>query len=791
MIWYNIRFAFNRILKDKGFAAINIVGLVVGITSFLTLFLFVANEKSYDKHFSHYQDIYRVTSIPFGSEENPWARSLGLMYPALLDLPEVDMVTQFSHCPMGSIRIGEQKFQQKDIMSVDTNFIKMFSVECKVGDINEIVKPNVAFITEDFAKQHFGNDNPVGKTIEIDALQYLRDLGSFEIRGVVKNTHPKTHFNYEILLSQKGALEAHYASLPERKVHWVYTYVLLKSNTSPELVADKILNYFNASSLKNSVGPTEYHFNLNPLVDIHLKSNNRFELKESSNKINIGLFVAISFVILFVSILNSINLTIAKIIRQTKEIGIKKSIGANTTQLTSQILFEVFLQCLISILFSLFLLENLKPALKNFFEVDFNVYYNEPVVYFCILGVVGLSLGLTALFVGFNLFRKASTIDILSQKRKYSGSIALKFLLIVQVAIVISLLSGTFLVNKQISYIFNKPIGFDKENVLVVHLNDFSKDPAVFADELKRLSLVESVGFTNQHFGYPTQSFNLEGFGLEGNAELVFANYSYLETMKINLEKSWFQTSVDTISGLVVNTHLYNRLMEKHGTIEALQAFQNSENTNNIKVIGVTSNFNYNSAHESIGDFAFLLDESFWRARFTHIRLNPNASMSDIKSIEEIWKVHYPGQEFNYFFIDEKIDQQYKGEIILRRILLAFSIIGALISIIGVSALSLYISQQRTKEIGIRKVNGAKTWEVLVLLNMNFVRWVIVAFIIAIPISWFVLRMWLQNFAYRTELNWWIFVLAGALVLGNIMIIVSWQSWKVVRSNPIEALRYE
>lgn len=791
MIWYNLRFAINSILKDKGFAVINIVGLVVGIMSFLMLFIFVANEKSFDKHFPRYQNIYRVTSVPFGGEENPWARSLGFILPAASNLPEVEMATQFSHCPIGSIKIGEQKFQQKDIMSVDTNFIKMFSVECRVGDLNEIVKPNVAFISEDFAKQHFGNENPVGKTIEIDALQYLQNLGLFEIRGVLKNTHPKTHFNYEILISQKGALETRYANLAEQKIQWVYTYMLLKSNTSPNLVENKILAHFNASSLKNSVGPTEYHFNLIPLADIHLKSNNRFELKESTNKINIGLFVAVSLVILFVSILNSINLTIAKIIRRTKEIGIKKSIGANTAQLTSQILFEVFLQSFISILLSLFLLENLKPALRHFFEVDFNVYYNEPTVYFCIIGVVGLSLGLTALFVGFNLFRKVTTIEILSQKSKYSGSIALKFLLIVQVAIVISLLSGTILVNKQINFMFNKPIGFEKENMLVVQLNDFSKDPAVFAKELKQLSQVESVGFTNQYFGYPTQNFSLEGFGIEGNAELVFANYSYLETMQINLEKSWFESSVDTISGLVVNNHLYNRLMEKHGTIEALQTFQNSQNTNNITIIGVTSNFNYNSAHEPLGDFAFLLDESFSRARFTHIRLNPNTSTNEIKRIEEVWNVHYPGQEFNYFFIDEKIGQQYKGEIILRRILLTFSIIGALISIIGVSALSLYISQQRTKEIGIRKVIGAKIWEVLILLNLDFVKWVAVAFLISIPFAWFVLRMWLQNFAYRTELNWWIFLLAGMLVLGIIMLIVSWQSRKVAWSNPVEALRYE
>jgi putative ABC transport system permease protein len=795
MIWYNIKLTYRRIFKEKIFSAINVFGLIIGIASFLILFLYVSNEKSFDRHFNDHQNIYRVTSVPGGIESTPWARSLGFIYSATTEFPEVEEATQFSHCPVGTIKIGEQSFQQNDIMSVDEDFIHMFSVESVVGNLSEILKPNTVFISEDFAKKYFRNENPIGQTIEIDALQYVRNLGKYEIRGIVKNTHPKTHFNYEILLAQKGALQERYAGLPDQKVQWVYNYVKLKKGTSPTQVANKLLSVFDASSLKETRGPKDYQFSLVPLDDIHLKSDYRFELKESSSKINIGLFVIISFVVLLVSLLNFINLTIARLIKRSKEMGLKKSIGATQNQLIQQILVEVFMVCIVSMLFAFALIEIIKPAINRLFEIDFNIYYTEPVVYLSIIAVLIICLGLTALFVGFFLLGKTSTIDILSQKNNYSGSFILKSLLVGQVTIVIILMSGTFLVNKQIHFIFNKPLGFDKEDVVVLQLKDFSKDPAVFANELRKQSLVASVGFTSQHFGYPAQSLPLEGLGIDGSAEFVFANYDYLKTMKIELLENWISPSADTIEGMVINNHLYKRLMERHGSMEALETYQESQplapDQTRINFIGVAKDFNYSSAHEPIGDFAFWLGESRNRARFIHVRLNPGNTHAGLDKINEIWSEYYPGQEFSYFFMDEKIAQQYKAETILSRILFAFSAIGILISIIGISALSLFISQQRTKEIGIRKVNGAKISEILTMLNKDFVRWVIIAFVVATPIAYYAMNRWLANFAYKTALSWWIFALAGLLALGIALLTVSWQSWKAATRNPVEALRYE
>ena len=795
MILYNLKITIRRLFKDKAFTSINVLGLVIGITSFLILFIYVSNEKSFDKHFDGHENIYRVTSVPGGLENTPWARSLGIIHTASAKIPEIELTTQFTHCAVGEIKIGENLLEQNNIMSVDDAFVEMFDVEAIVGNLAELSKPNIVFITEEFATKHFYGVNPVGQTISIEALQYVRNLGDYEIRGIVKNTHPKTHFKYEMLLSQKGGLQERFESLPNRKIQWTYNYFKLKTGTSPVVVADKVKAFYDASNLKTTPGPQEYAFSLLPIDNIHLKSDYRFELRESSSKVNIVLFIVISFVILLVSLLNFTNLTIAKLIKRSKELGMKKSLGANQIQIIRQVLAEVLFFCLFAVGISLLAIEIVKPFINQFFEIEFDIYYTEPVVYLSILAVLIICLGITAIFVSVFLLGRNSTIDILSERANYSGNYVLKSLLVGQVAIVIILMSGTFLVNKQINFVLNQPLGFDKENVVVLHLKDLSKDPAVFARELEKQSQVVSVGFTIQHFGYPAQGLPLDGLGIEGTAEMVFANYDYLKTMNIQLLENWISPSADTVRGMVINNHLYKRLLERHGSMDDLETFSESQplepGQTRINFIGVAKDFNYSSAHEAVGDFAFLLDESNNRARFIHVRLGGGNLQAGMDAVKTTWNEYYPNQELNYFFLDEKIAEQYKAETILSRILFAFSAIGILISIIGISALALFISQQRTKEIGIRKVNGAKISEILLLLNMSFIKWMAVSFAVATPIAWYAMDKWLENFAYKTTLSWWIFALAGLLTLGIALLTVSWQSWRAATRNPVEALRYE
>jgi putative ABC transport system permease protein len=794
MFSYYFKHPVNRIIKNLAFSGINIFGLAIGITSFYILFIYVVNEKSYDKHFKDYKNIYRVSSVPVGTDTE-WARSLGFIKDASVNFPEVEDATHFSYCALGEIKINEKIFQQEDIMSVDESFINIFEVESLVGDLSEISEPNTAFISEDFAKKYFGDENPIGKILKIEALQYFRDVGDFQIRGIVKNTPLKTHFNYQILLSQKGALQERYSSLPNMKIHWVYNYLKLKSDVVPDIVADKILSVYNESNLRQLRGPQDYNFNLIALEDIHLNSDSRFELKENTSKINIGLFTVISFVILLVSLMNFINLNIANLIKRSGEFNLNRVVGALKRQILAQILVETLLLTFMSIIVSLLLIEFVRPLIKQYFEIDFNIYYSEPAIYISIIGVLAITGLLTALYVSFFLAGKKSTINSIYSKNSNSGNFVLKSLLVLQTTVIIVLLSCTLIVNKQINFITKKSLGFNKENVLVIYLKDFSKDPSVFANELKKQSQIVSVGFTSQYFGYPTQSFNLEGFGIEGTAEFVFANFDYLKTMDIQLIHNWIIPSSDTIEGMLINEHLYKRLMEKHGSMEAIEIFQDNQDieagNERIKFIGVAKDFNYNSAHEAVGDFAFYIGESRNRARFIHARIKHGDIRATLNKINEIWSTHYSGQEFSYFFIDEKIALQYKAETILVRILFAFSILGILISIIGISALSLFISQQRTKEIGIRKINGARTKEILILLNLDFVKLEALSFVIAIPIAYYSMIYWLENFAYKTSISWWLFALAGAFTLSIALITVSWQTFKAARKNPVDALRYE
>lgn len=790
---YNLKITIRRLLRDKTFLLINVFGLVIGISSFLVLFIHVSNEKSFDKYIAGHENIYRVCSVPKG---NPgWARSLGIVHAFSSEISEIEQATQFIQCPVGTIKIGDNSFQQNDIFWVDEAFIEMFEVKAKVGNLLDLEKPNTVFISEDFARKHYGDINPVGQIITFEADQYRQNIGDYVVRGIVKNTHPKTHFKYELLSSQKGSLQNDFENFPNLKVQHFYNYFKLQKGASPELVAKKLTAFWDESSLKQEGGPKEFDFSLFPMDNIHLKSDFRFELRESSSKINISLFIIISFVILLISMLNFTNLTIAKLIKRSKELGLRKSIGANQLQIIRHVLTEVLIVCVLAIVISLVCIQGVEPFINQLFDIEFKIFYNEPVIYWSILAVIGVCLTVTALFVAVFFLNRNSTIDILAQRNNFSGSYVLKSLLVGQVAIVIVLISGTFLVNKQIDFVLNKPLGFNKENIVVLELKDFSKDPAVFARELEKQTSVESVGFTRQYFGYPSGTLPLDGLGLEGSAEFVFANYDYLKTMNITLIENWINPSAETVQGMVINEHLYKRLMEKYGSMEALRTYQYAQELApdqiRINFIGVAKDFDYNSAHENIGDFAFLLGESLNRARFIHIRLGEGGVHAGMYAIKRVWDEYYPNQEMNYFFMDEKIAQQYKAETTLSRILFIFSLIGIAISIIGISALSLFISQQRTKEIGIRKVNGAKVSEILQLLNGSFVKWVAIAFVIAIPIAYYAMIKWLENFAYKTELSWWIFALAGLLAMGIALLTVSWQSWKAATRNPVEALRYE
>ena len=363
MLWYHLKLSILRLFKNKVFSITNILGLSFGIASFIVLFIHVQNEKSYDKHIPEHRNIYRVISTPNHINDewsDAWARSLGFIKETSLNFPEVADATQFSHAKLETIILNNQSISQQDVLSVDTNFMNIFDVKCVIGNLSDISKPNVAFISERFAQKFFNDVNPIGQYITTETLKSREGSGDFQIVGIIENTPLKTHFNCEILLSQKGELEERYNRLSERKIHWVYNYVKLNNKGEHADVANKLLKSYNSSSFKEKPGPREYRFRLLKMTDIHLKSNHRFELKESTSKLNINLFIAVSFVILFVSLINFVSLITVNLLKRSKEFGLKASIGAHKKHLLYQVLLEVLLLCSAAIIISLLAIEIIK-----------------------------------------------------------------------------------------------------------------------------------------------------------------------------------------------------------------------------------------------------------------------------------------------------------------------------------------------------------------------------------------------------------------------------------------------
>lgn len=796
MLRHNLLFAIRRLINEKGYTLITLIGLVSGISAFLVLFLYVANEKSFDRHIPEHDRIYRAHTSPEGGEDAPWARSLGFIIPASENIPEVEEATLFAHSPEGMVKIEDRTIQLKDVLTVDENFFGMFGIRMISGDYREISKPNVVFITEEVARRYFGNDNPIGKTLEILELQYDQKLGHYEIRGVVESIHPKTHFRFDMLTSQKGGMQQRFDYIPSGRLQWTYSYVKLSKGANSTAVAGKYQKYYDANLKENMGYPPVHHIiSLMPIRDIRLKSAMRFELRENASRVNLNLFIVISFVVLLVSLLNFINLTIARIIRHSREFGLRKSIGAGLLNLTFQILAEVMVIVLLATASAVILIELGKSGLNSLFDIEFSVFYAEPAVFLSIGRVFFFAIGTTAIFIAYHLYRKNTAIEILSAAKNFSGNQIMRSLLVIQIAVVICLISATLAVNRQIQYILNKPLGFDKENILVIKMKDQGKDRIAFMNELKGLSHVAATGTTAQYFGSPTQSGKLDGFGIDGNIEYIRCDYDFVRTMGLELAESWIDPAQEIIWGMIVNQHFYSRVVEKFGSIEAFNAYQKSKDftgdLSDIKIAGVANDFNFSSAHVPVGNFALVMGDPKSSGSFVHVRLAKGDIREALKQTEKVYEKHYPDHPIDFFFLDEEIARQYKAETILRRILIAFSLIGMMISIIGISAFSLFISQQRTKEIGIRKVNGARISEVLILLNRDFVKWVAIAFVIATPIAYYAMNKWLQNFAYKTSLSWWIFALAGVLALGIALLTVSWQSWKAATRNPVEALRYE
>lgn len=780
----SLRFLMNK----KNYLLINVFGLGIGIASFLVLSLYIYNDLTYNHFNKNLSNIYRV-------REGDLVQTKGLLLPKMLEqIPEIKNGTRIFGWDGFRISYNETAFPQ-NIQYVDTGFFSVFSFVFTEGSaIPGIYEKYGAVISTDFAKKFFGNEPAVGKKLQIKFENKF-----LLVTGVV-DIPVNSSVKFDIVSSYETGMEI---SPWIKDIHDWYntfsnTYVLLGNGTNPESINEKLQNIVQENFVP--AGQNKTKLNLLAFKDYHAT--------QESNRTLIIILTIIALGILGIAIVNFINLTITSSFSRTKEIGIKKVVGATSSILFRQIMTEALLVSFIALLVGTELMSLILPTFNKLFETNLQVHFSQYKFIILLLVSIWLVVGISSGLIPSLFWARTKLIQILhgnlfSVNKRSSAN---NSLVVVQFVIAIILISGTILIRKQINYMIQKDPKFDKDNVIVADLDSWqypdqklaSQKFKLISEELKISPFVESVSFSQNIPGTYSENYNI--FFPEGGSDLnkislrqAYVGRNYFKTygIKVFSGNGFDQDLISYKDAVILNESAMKKLGFQDADGQVLHV--STETGDKIKVIGAIEDFSYQGAQREMQPLVHFFEEfenlTSWS--YLSVRAKPGASLQVIELVKKTWQETEPKSTVNYFFAIDKLNEYYKEYIQINKIIAWFSVLAIILSCLGLFALSSYALTRKTKEIGIRKVNGAKILEVMIMLNKDFIKRVVVAIVISTPVAWFALHKWLQNFAYRTELSWWIFAVAGLLALVIALLTVSWQSWRAATRNPVEALRYE
>ncbi len=805
MIKNFLKITIRNFQRHKVYSLINILGLTFGMAMFLLIILWIQDELSYDTYHKNADRIYRLTvSSKIGDTENDLAMSTPLLGQTLVnDFPEVLRSTRFYNV-WGDILVThkDNSFVEKRFMYADSNVFKVLSIPLLKGDPETALKnPNTLVLSESSARKYFGEDNPVGKTLLINKkVQY-------SVTGVFKDIPRNSHLHADILASFSG----HWYSTDQ---NWVssncFTYILLEKNFPPENLETKfpgIIKKHAGPKVKAALGITleefyksggKYAYELQKITDIHLHSNLQYELEANSDIKYVYFFAAIALFILIIACINFINLTTAKARNRAKEVGIRKIAGSTKMQLIRQFIFESFFLCLIAMFFALVLVYMLLPWFNELSGKQLTVDFaeNTPIlmIVFCLAIFVGLFSGSYPAFFLASL--KPVSMLKHNTKQGIKRPILRRGLVILQFSISIFILIGTFVVIEQLQFIQDRKLGFNKENVLVIkRANALGNQWQAFKREILNNNNILSAAGTNTHPGLTLGDDIYKREGVDNQTFIIwqlFADQEFVKTMEIELNEGRdFSREMGTDSSAII---LNERAVSFLGLTEPVgkRLFlqlpgKSTEKPYNI--IGVMKNFHFQTLKKEIRPMAVRLLE--WNPTYLLCRINSNNLPETLSFLKDKWNNFTSDQPIEFEFLDEKLEKQYNAEQLTGKLFSLFSILTLLIACLGLFGLSAYMAEQRTKEIGIRKVLGASIPGILYLYSKEFLLCVLISNVIAWPAAWIVMNNWLRNFVYRTGMGWDIFVISGFTAVIITIITISYHSVKAFSANPVNSLRYE
>jgi putative ABC transport system permease protein len=798
MILKNIRLAFRNILKNKGVSSINILGLALGMMAVLLIFQYTGFEKSYDKFFENQNQIYRLVFYRY--YQTGLDKSVGNNYyigqiasekiPGIENFCRCKKVTQF-------IQAGDEIYKEERTLFSDSSFFDIFSHSVVSGEKSGFLRgPDVAVITESTAHKYFGNDNPVGKTI------YGVNPGKKPIivQGVIKDVPHNSHLKFDVVISLSTLTNPSYCY----GCNNTNTYFLLRKGSDPVKIASEITDLAKTNFTARNVDinfPIEFH--LQPITDIHLHSNYRFEHELNGNIKYVTILSVIAFLILLSAGLNYFNLYSSITSRRLNGIGIRIINGASGRDIISEFTTEAVITGMISLILSYMLLFLLFPVFKDFLSLDFNLASLSEVKTWLVPSLLLIFLSfLIGWLLGIKIFNVAPVSFIKKDLSVNKKRNCLRFLLIGQFVISIILIAVTLGAMKQISYMQKDALTMSIDQTLVVKrpvAREFNSSQGPFQESLRKVPWIKDITFSTISPG-EKNDWVKGGITLKGNNRLdyqifqadVAPDFFQFFNVRLLAGRQFFSDENNWLGGpkhFIINKEAALAFGEEDYKNVIGKTLYDSDSKEDIgEVVGVVDGYFQNSLDQEIKPTIFNCDQGGY---YIFMKIQSKNIPEVISKVTAEYKKYFKDQYLEYYFLDDFFNAQYKSHIQLFRCYLLFSIMAIIITSLSLFGLVLMTSVARTKEIGIRKVNGARVTELLAMLNKDYVRWVTVAFVIATPVAWYVMHIWLKNFAYKTAISWWIFGLSGILALGIALLTVSWQSWRAATRNPVEALRYE
>ncbi|RMB57125.1 FtsX-like permease family protein [Dokdonia sinensis] len=810
MIKNYIKIAFRNLKRQPLFTGINVLGLAVGMVGSLLIALFIIDELSYNKMFTDVDQIYRIdTDVKFGGAEIQTAEASAPMAGAMQrDFPEVEQTVRFRDRGELLIRSTETQENTKgsDATFVDPSFFEFFDIQLLSGNsATALNDANTLVLSETVAQRVFNTTDVVGKTV------LLSNKNTYKVTGVLKDL-PKNSFlkDHGIFMAMDG--------YPDSKGDlWgsmnYYTYVKLQPGTNIQAFdkkvagmletymlpwAKKIFPGMTPEAFEASGDYIEYH--TIPLKDIYLHSDREAEMSETGSIQNVYILGVVGLFLVFLACVNFMNLSTAQSLRRAREIGIRKTLGSSKGTLIWQFISESQLVALVAMVIAIAVSFLVLPHFNELAQKDISVPLANPLFWVVILAVTLLLGFVSGSYPAFFMSR-FNPVDTLKGEIKgnVGGGAIRSGLVIFQFTVAVVLIVGTLVVFKQLQFIQNKDLGFEKEQVLLID-NVFSAGNQLdaFKAEVEKIGAVESATISSQ---MPTPSdrsnstYFLEGKTNQGDAIQIqewSVDYDYLNTIGLELVAGRdFDRSITTdaegviineasldIIGLDAQEALGSRIIELDSGNEPVK----------YTIVGVVKNFHYEPLREKIGALALFLDKS---SGMMAVKMQSEDYASTIALIENLWKQQAPGQPFDYSFMDEDFEETYSQDRRISTILLIFTGLSIFIACLGLFGLATFNAQRRFKEIGVRKVLGASVSQITVGLTLDFLKLVSIATLIALPLGWYAMHTWLQDFSYRTTIGWEVLVGAVVLVAFIAIITVSYQSIKAATANPVKSLKTE